>query len=812
MFCLPKFAAESFKSKLKDGTINPAKLSEMTSAERRAFFEDIVGKENAEQVNASFESKLILKDQQRGMINWAKTLTGIKPEVQRDMLSKVKRLDQVLEPKELDLFLEDLAAKRLGVRVSAEDAAKIVELSKAIDTAKEKMLPDHTFSTAEDKKAFGYAQVDFVDYVADLKIKAASRSLKEISQSVYKEPGRALSEFGGFTKSLKASLDDSALLNQGLPVLFADPKLWFKNSLTSFKDIWNTFGGKEVMREIRADIMSRPNALNGTYRKMKLGVGITEEAFPSQLPERIPIAGRAFKAAETAFTGFQYRNRADLADTYLRTLKEMGADTTDKTRLESWGKLINSMTGRGNLGPAEPAANAANNVFFSPRFFKSHLDVLLLHPLGGAGGDPFVRKTSGRTLLKMVVGISIIMTIASAFDKDSVELDPRSTHFGKIKIFGHWTDITGGAASIITLAARVFTLSSKSASTGVVNPLNSGKFGAQNGFDVVNDFFGNKLSPLAGILRDYLKGTDPNGNKATPLNEAMNLTVPIPITSFNDLNKDPNKGNVLGAMILNTIGLNVSAYTQTPNSLVAQDKPAVEEEVLQKYANGDEAGGKELAHSFNEKLKESIREDLIKKSPDIDPNDLDEKVDTKWKKDAIYLPSPSDVEKFKNGDKDVVSGTTSTGKPIIKKETAIPTEGVIGTVVTYARAIGVDPVTAFNDIFKGQSIREVRNDAIIVNRMSLAASEKVKADRGGNNPTMKLDHTIPLELGGNNEESNLALVPTEKWKSYSPVENYLGTALKEGRAKKKDVQAAILEFKNGTRTFAEIKKQFPEPD
>lgn len=818
-YCLPKPAVDNFKQKLKDGTIKPEELMKMTSKERRAFFEDIVGKENAQEVNAGFESKIILKDQQRGMINWAKEIAGIKPEVQRDILTKVNKLESVLQPEELDMFLEDLAAKRLGVGVSVKEAGEIVRLAGDIAVKKEKMLPDNTFPTEEDKLAYGYAQVDFIDYVNDLKQKAESYSLKEIFTSVdtakefaldkVKNPGEAIVDLGGTTKSVKASLDDSALLNQGLPVLWAHPTIWQKNAFDSFKNIYNTFGGKNVMREIRAEILSDPEAIDGTYKKMKLAVGVTEEAFPSQVPEQIPYLGRAFKAAETAFTAFQYRNRRDVARLYLRINKEMGNDITDKTKLEAWGKLVNSLTGRGYMGKAEAAANILNNTFFSPRFLKSHFDNLILHPIFGAGGDSFVRKQSAKNLLKMVIGTAMILAVWRAVGgKDSIELDFRSTNAGKIKVFGQWTDITGGMASILTLAARIGTWSSKSATTGKVTAINSGKFGATTGWDLATNFFGNKLSPLAGILRDYLKGQDPNGNKATIPNEAVNLFAPIPVTTFTDLNRDPNKANVLGAMILNTLGANVNAYSPSSAGTVAQDKPAVVEEILQKYAAGDAEGGKALAHDFNDQLKGIIHDEILKNTPDIDPNILDTQVNKKWKADAIYLPTDAQVQKFKTGDENIVASIAANGKPVIKTGTTITSDGLIGFVMTYAKAIGTDPATAFNDIFKGQVIQKVTNGTVIVKRMSLNASQAVKKAGGGDNASMKLDHTLPLELGGNNERNNLKLVSTAAWQSYSPVENYLGKRLRAGTVSKKDAQKAILDFKAGLITFADIQKEF----
>ena len=62
-YCLTADMKIKFKRALKDGTINPASLSAMTSQERHDFLSKYVGEENAQQTNALFESKLLLKNQ-----------------------------------------------------------------------------------------------------------------------------------------------------------------------------------------------------------------------------------------------------------------------------------------------------------------------------------------------------------------------------------------------------------------------------------------------------------------------------------------------------------------------------------------------------------------------------------------------------------------------------------------------------------------------------------------------------------------------------------------------------------------------------
>lgn len=131
---------------------------------------------------------------------------------------------------------------------------------------------------------------------------------------------------------------------------------------------------------------------------------------------------------------------------------------------------------------------------------------------------------------------------------------------------------------------------------------------------------------------------------------------------------------------------------------------------------------------------------------------------------------------------------------------------IIDTVLTYAKALGTDPLTAFERIFTGQRILRVDNGAIIVERMPFAASTaQKKADAGGGSfAGMNLDHTIPLELGGSNDKGNLKLVPQATWESYTPVEDYLGAKLKAGDISKAEAQREILGFKAGTITREQI--------
>lgn len=549
-FCLIPKIADEFKAKLISGEIDPEKLNNMTSKERHDFFSSFMGEENAFNTNALFESKLLLKNQQQGLINWAKQVSGIKPEVQKDLISRINKLERVLTPEDADSFLEDLAAKKLGVGVTAEEASKIAAMAKNVSDAKE------AIQNGGDRNAYGKALVEFNNYISDLKNEASKITLSDLKREPRKTIGKGIVGAAGVAKSLTASLDNSAIGRQGLKILATHPEIWARNSLKSFQDIARTIGGKEVVDEVKADIFSRDNALNGLYKKEKLAVGIgQEEAFPTNIQEKIPFLGKAFKASDAAYTAFSLRNRADIFDKLVDIAKESGGD------IKGLGKLVNSLTGRGDIGRLESSSKALNNIFFSPRYLKSNIDILTGHAFD-KDMSPFARKQAAINTLKAISAIASVLTIAKAVSPKSVEEDPRSSDFGKIKVGNTRFDVSGGLSSLATLASRLATRSTKSSVTGKVKELNSDGFGSKTSGEVVMDFFNNKLSPAAALARDLLNGKDRTGAPMTLGRAVKNTFMPLPIKNFEELSSDPDSANILAAMIADSLGIATNTYSK----------------------------------------------------------------------------------------------------------------------------------------------------------------------------------------------------------------------------------------------------------
>ena len=605
-FCLTIDQENKLKEALVSGKLDPFKLSEMTSEQRRSTIEKFIDAENAANVNSLFESKLLLKNQVQGFKTWAKSLVGLKPKIKRDLLTKIERLNEigVLDPADLKSFKEDLARTRLGFGVTFEEAKVINELSaKRVESkeaweAKLKENPewetDPYASTKEWKNDqaridYGLKQVALENYVNDLRVQAKSKgvSLKEdpvrsIANAIKESP----TFFSNLFKSTMASFDDSFFGRQGIKNLYGTPsqkRIWVKNFVKSFSDIAMELRRAKVkgvrpMDMIKAEVYSRPNAVNGKYKAGDYRLDVLhEEAIPTSLPEKIPGLGRLFTASETAFGGGALRMRADLADMLISQMDTQGINTLDPKNAKPAGNFVGSLTGRGTIKATGKQIEALNLLLWSARFFKSNVETVFAPAKFAATklglktveseGAAFIEKKAAQNMVSIAGHVAGLMMMAGFLDPESIEEDPRGTNFGRIKIFGHWTDITGGMRSIAIMAARLVPITRdgergvwKKSSTGKWTNLTAGEFGKDDAVDVfMNTLLLNRLAPVASIIRDYYRGEMFGGEPFDIKKSIINSLTPLSIQNVNDV-KDEKFESVLAVGISELFGLGVSTY------------------------------------------------------------------------------------------------------------------------------------------------------------------------------------------------------------------------------------------------------------
>ena len=354
-YCLPQPEANKLKEAFRSGQINPNKLKEMSSQSRRDFLIDFVGETNAKEVNKLFERTLLLKNEERGMVNWAKQVVGMNKQAKSETLQKIKdnyaeRRRRTYDPKETEQFLgeivSDVYSKKFKTEISIEEAEIITMLSQDIMRAEEKLQtalnekikyknPTEQFTFGYD---FGAAKRALEKYTGELKQVAKQRHFAKPKniEAIYNDTGLIINFIADNSRSLKATWDNSFVGRQARKAFrWKTRKAWWNMFKNSWVDIFKIITAREksvkgfllnkgsdktgenIMDAVLTDVYSRENSLNGKYNSKdgKLEIGTGEEEVPTHFPEKIPLLGRLFKASNVAYEAAAIRLRVDIADT-----------------------------------------------------------------------------------------------------------------------------------------------------------------------------------------------------------------------------------------------------------------------------------------------------------------------------------------------------------------------------------------------------------------------------------------------------------------------------------------------------------------
>lgn len=488
------------------------------------------------------------------------------------------------------------AAKSMQDGITDEELQIIVDMSKKVYDAKDKMNPDFTWNDKQDGIEYGAANVAFKKYVAKLKADAKGsdlvnplegKNLAEKYQRTMKDFAVIFNFVADNSKAILGSIDNSFHGRQGRKAMLNPQysKAWFDSFVRSWGSIWDTIkggigkspiievilgkdaikAGEIITDSVIIDAYSRKNYLNGRYNKgVKLDIATGEEAFPTSLPARIPILGRLFKASEAAYEASAMRLRLDIADILYQIAENSGQDMNDKQIVGDINQIANELTGRGSLGRFG-SGKAINRTFFSIKNAKSNVDFLLrpFYP----NQSEFARREAAKNLLYGIGSTAVLLMLASLLNDDDNELDPRGDMFGKIRLGnGVVIDITGGVSGFVILAARIFPtrnngkwgMMAKNSKTGIIKPVGE-SFGDPDGSDMLVNFAMNKLSPIAATMRDYLRQRNFDNKKPTFTSTATGLVTPIPAQNVIDLSsKDESNTVKLVSLILDGLGFGMS--------------------------------------------------------------------------------------------------------------------------------------------------------------------------------------------------------------------------------------------------------------
>jgi hypothetical protein len=332
----------------------------------------------------------------------------------------------------------------------------------------------------------------------------------------------AWADAANLPRTVMASMDMSAPLRQGLGLIHK------KQFWTALPDMVKAFGSEEAYKNIQQGILEDPIfqkrvMANGNIKPSfaeEAGLKLTdlgnmstrEESMLSYMAEKIP----GVRSSNRAYTAFLNKLRAD-------TFKQMTSDYGSYSGIDAKNNMalskqiaefVNTASGRGNLGKAEPAAKVLSSVLFSPRLMASRLGMMAK---GGAAvfspetymlSQPNIRREYLKSLMAIAAASGTFTGLAKLAGAE-VEADPASSDFGKPKFGNTRIDPYGGFQQYIVAAQRLMPqldLSSvglgeiggdmKSTTTGKEYNLGDSGFGRSNRMDVLTRFIRSKTNPI----------------------------------------------------------------------------------------------------------------------------------------------------------------------------------------------------------------------------------------------------------------------------------------------------------------------------
>lgn len=423
------------------------------------------------------------------------------------------------------------------------------------------------------------------DIYIELKKERAVRLLQQkyANRNTRQKVGDLILEIINIPRSLMSSTDFSAPLRQAVIPTVSHPGLAAKAGLEMFKQSVSQKRFDRWFYDLKDSPRYKLMQMSGLYvaDPHDIRLGIKEESFMNNLAEKIPIFGRVVKGSERAYVGYLNKMRVDLFNRAVDALENDGITFDSNEQIyKGLASMVNNTTGRGNVGKLESAAPVLNSIFFAPRYTASILNILGLSDVvtGGNGyyGNlpPKIRKMALLDLSKFIgAGISVMALLWAAYKDDddfSIELDPRSSDFAKIKFGTTRWNIWGSYQPTIRYLTQIIAGQSKSNKSGKIVELDgAGPFGRTRA-DVAAAYLRSKMAPIPSTLWDVASGRNAVGEKVTWQMEIQNHTTPLFLQDLTDAVEDK------GVKSLFTVGLpsmfGISVQTQSPKNFKDVDK------------------------------------------------------------------------------------------------------------------------------------------------------------------------------------------------------------------------------------------------
>lgn len=425
-------------------------------------------------------------------------------------------------------------------------------------------------------------------------------------------------------RSILASFDLSAPLRQGAMLSVGHPKEWIDSWKFMFKAVTHESNAVEINNMIFgrgkwADdeghlewvrMMRNANLYLHDYTSELKTFGAREELFTSNLIHKIWGIGHGVKMSERAYVTFLNTLRFNTFRSVVESWQNSGKkyNTTD---LKELARYINRSTGRGELWMGEydsmgtqRASNAfgglANLLFFSPRLQTSRI---LLPFTAVINESPLVRRQAQKDLLKVAGTATLLLGLLAAHPDITVETDPKSTDFGRIRYGNTRVDILAGYQPWIRFISQMVTGKQQRV---------SGSETKINRLWTALQFGRGKASPAAAALLDLMWGRTYTGeeiwiNTMNPddiMEQMLNDFAPMIVTDLIDAYSQDKEIGV-GMALTGFFGTGVLSYDSSIQ-LVAEVR-ALNSDARKKMKEYEEA----LANGDTDKARKLLTDERL---------------------------------------------------------------------------------------------------------------------------------------------------------------------------------------------------------
>jgi hypothetical protein len=145
-------------------------------------------------------------------------------------------------------------------------------------------------------------------------------------------------------------------------------------------------------------------------------------------------------------------------------------------------------------------------------------------------------------------------------DEKFIEMDPRSSNFGKMKFGNTFIDPMAGLGQVTTFLGREISGQSKTQGGKIVS-LYDPDFGKAGRFDVLTRFLRTKLAPIPGAILNIGEGKNVIGQETTAEGEISNLVIPMSLGNIKGIMQEHGIPAGTAIEMLDLLGMSVQQRT-----------------------------------------------------------------------------------------------------------------------------------------------------------------------------------------------------------------------------------------------------------